>query len=94
MIDSTDKTEKTLVAWSPKMLNLQVWKPVELVNDPKSREKFDPESGVTNLTFKAPFPAETDFKLVLPKSLKDEIGRVLVNLRRLSSLLHRLEFLR
>lgn len=58
----------------------QIWKPVELVNDPKSREKFDPESGVTNLTFKAPFPAETEFKLVLPKSLKDEIGRGLVNL--------------
>lgn len=57
----------------------QVWKPIELVNAPNSREKLDPESGVSYLTFKAPFPAQTEFKVVLPKSVQDEIGRGLVN---------------
>lgn len=57
----------------------QTWKPVELANDPKGREKLDPESGVSSLTFKAPFPAQTEFKVVLPKSVQDEIGRSLVN---------------
>lgn len=57
----------------------QVWKPVELADDPKNREKVDPESGITSLTFKAPFPAQVEFKVVLPKALQDETGRGLVN---------------
>ncbi len=34
---------------------------------------------VNNLTFTAPFPENTKFKIILPKNIRDELGRTLVN---------------
>jgi hypothetical protein len=34
---------------------------------------------VDSLTFKAPFPDSTKFKIILPSNLKDELGRALIN---------------
>lgn len=47
------------------------WTPVEL-------GKTDPEH-IEGLTFKAPFPDSTKFKVILPGKIKDELGRALTN---------------
>jgi uncharacterized protein YfaS (alpha-2-macroglobulin family) len=55
-----------------------------LVTTPKtgvsvtSISNFEDEQ-VDSLTFKAPFPDSTKFKVLLPRNLKDELGRALTN---------------
>lgn len=56
----------------------QIWLPYELSPEAKKRGNTE-ESSLGYLTFKAPFPEKTEFKLVLPAGLKDELGRSLVN---------------
>ena len=55
-----------------------------LVTTPKSGRgvklisNFEDEQ-IDSLTFKAPFPESTKFKVILPENLKDELGRALEN---------------
>jgi uncharacterized protein YfaS (alpha-2-macroglobulin family) len=53
--------------------NGQTWVPVEF-----AKKSFVDEQ-VNSLTFKGPFPEKTKFQVVLPKGLKDELGRTLIN---------------
>lgn len=55
------------------------WTPVEF--DPKAKKDSyrDASDIIQALTFAAPFPALTTFKIALPSDLKDELGRSLAN---------------
>lgn len=57
----------------------QVWTPYEFSEEARKRGQSDSASALGYLTFKAPFPEKSDFKLILPGNLKDEIGRGLTN---------------
>lgn len=57
----------------------QTWKPYEFSEEAKKRGRSDESPSLGSLTFKAPFPELSEFKLTLPSSLKDELGRTLVN---------------
>lgn len=50
--------------------NGQAWSPLEIK---KNDDTFQ------SLTFEAPFPAATQFKIILPKNIQDELGRKLEN---------------
>lgn len=55
----------------------KVWIPMELT--PSQQNKKAEEEFFESLTFKAPFPDLKKFKLILPGSIKDELGRSLTN---------------
>lgn len=54
--------------------NGQIWIPLELKVVRESQT-----NSTQQLTFKGPFPETTQFKLILPRKLKDELGRSLSN---------------
>lgn len=56
----------------------QIWLPYELSQEATKRGNTD-ASSIGYLTFKAPFPENSEFKLVLPAGLKDELGRIMIN---------------
>lgn len=55
--------------------NGQTWTPTEL----SLKNKNTADDTITSLTFKAPFPESSSFKIILPENLKDELGRTLLN---------------
>ncbi|HND84638.1 MAG TPA: Ig-like domain-containing protein, partial [Pseudobdellovibrionaceae bacterium] len=63
------------------------WIPEELTSDDPKKMRLQgqhakvlsDEDLISNLTFKAPFPSSSQFKIILPEQLKDDSGRALEN---------------
>ena len=54
----------------------QVWLPEELSEQKQAKRQ---EKEIATLTFTAPFPEKTSLQVILPKGIKDPLGRVLGN---------------
>jgi alpha-2-macroglobulin len=57
----------------------QVWMPLEFDKKAKKGSYRDGSDFLSALTFTAPFPDRSAFKVSIPNGLKDELGRVLTN---------------
>lgn len=57
----------------------QVWTPLEFDQKAKKETYRDGSDFLSALTFTAPFPDRSSFKVSIPAGLKDELGRALTN---------------